>query len=151
MQTNADNFFRTENQAKNFMYSIDTIEAKIDKWLSQGKFDQKELQRQVSGLISRSRNFQKQVDVIDKDREVLKEAPDNARWKYIITHAVKTGIHSDECANDLANQPTNGYTNNEMDEILSRKPVHVNCTCHGQRMKNAPIAQTSKRFEQGNF
>lgn len=146
METNASNFFKTEAQAKDFMNTIDTIEKKIKSHIKKGKYDQKELQRQMNGLIKRSRDYQKQIKIIDKEKKSIKEAPDNARYAYVITHAVKTGIHSDECARDLANQPSNGYTKTEIDEILSRKPNHSNCTCHSRRMKNAKIL-----IQQDNF
>lgn len=146
MQTNADNFFKTKNQADDFMYTVDTIEKKIKKWLKDDRFDQKELQRQMNGLIKSSREYQKQVAVIDKEREMIKQAPDNSRWAYVITHAVKTGNHSDECARDLANQPTEGYTKQEMDAILETKPNHKYCTCHGRRMRNVKILVQSDNF-----
>ena len=144
MQTNADNFFRTENQAKNFMITIDTIETKIGKWMSQGKFDQKELQRQVSGLINRSRNFQKQVKEVEKNEDAIKESADNSMFRYVITHPIKTE-HSDECADRLSRSP---FTKEEAEAEIINLPQHVNCTCYFQKMR---ATQTSKRFAQDNF
>jgi hypothetical protein len=148
MQANANAFFKTKSQADDFMYTVKTIKKRLSKKLANGSFDQKEFQRQMNGLITRSRNYQKQVKVVDKNIDFVKNSDDGSRFLYIITHAVKTGIHSDECAADLANQPTDGYTKEESEEILSRKPNHNNCTCH---MKEAPKKQTSRRFEQGNI
>lgn len=150
MQKNAENFFSTAGQSEKFNFTIDTIERKIADHMKRGVYDQKELQRQINGIVSRSRGFQKQSKRLDVDKEKMKDDPDNARYAYIITHAVKTGKHSDECRDDLANQPKGGYTKEEMIEIIDRKPNHNNCTCHGRRIKNAP-KQTERRFEQGNF
>ena len=147
MQVNADNFFKTKNQARDFMNTVDTIEKKLKRWIEDGKFDQKELQRQMNGLITRSRKYQKQVKVVDKNREFVEKSDDDSRWDYIITHPIKT-VHSDECAADLANQPAGGYTKEEADEILSRKPNHTNCEC---RMRERARKNTSKRTQQDNF
>lgn len=148
MIKNAESFFKTDKQAKDFeKYTLNTIEEKIASHLKKGKYDQKELQRQISGVVTRSRNYQKQVLIVDVNEKIIKDSDKGSRWFYIITHPIKT-IHSDECAQDLANQPTNGYTKAKAEEIMTRKPNHLNCTC---RMEKAPEKQTSRRFEQGNI
>ncbi len=149
MIENAEGFFKTKNQVKAFeKYTLNTIEKKIKDHLKKGVYNQKELQRQINGVVTRGRDFQKRVLKNEKLSEMIKDSDEDDRYTYIITHAVKTGIHSDECANDLANEPSDGYTAAEADEIIGRKPNHVNCDC---TVRKLPKKHTSKRFESGNF
>lgn len=145
MIKNADSFFKKDKHlARDFRYTLDTIEKRITKKIKNGTFDQKELQAQLNRLVTNSRNYQKQVKFIAENTKQIEESDDDSIWDYIITHPIKT-VHSDECAADLAGSP---YTKEQALEIMSRKPNHINCTCRLEERKKVTVKQL---IQQGNF
>jgi len=144
MQTNANNFFKTKSQANDFMHTVKTIKKRLSKKLANGTFNQKDFQRQMNGLITRSRNYQKQVKVVEKNEKFIKESDDGTMFDYIITHPIKT-VHSDECADRLSRSP---FTKEEAEEEMPNLPQHNNCECYFRERRKK---QTARRFEQGNF
>lgn len=144
MQANANAFFKTKSQADDFMYTVKTIKKRLSKKLANGSFDQKEFQRQMNNLITNSRNYQKQVLVVEKNEKFIKDSDDDSMWEYNITHPITTE-HSDECADRLSRSP---YTKEEAEAEIPNLPQHLRCECY---FKEIARKQTSRRFEQGNI
>ena len=144
MQTNASNFFNTKSQADDFMYTVKTIKKRLSKKLANGTFDQKDFQRQMNGLITRSRNYQKQVKKVDANKAQIENSEDNSLWEYVITHPIKT-YHSDECLARLNRSP---YTKKEADAETANLPQHNNCRCFFRKISER---KAKILIEQDNF
>lgn len=106
-------------------YTLNTIYGKFENYIKNNK-DLNELKRVLHNTISNAREFNKQRKKIEKEQKQMESSTNNT-YIYVLTHPTKTGIHSQECLNRLANNP---YTKQQALDAMNDLPEHRSCTCH---------------------
>lgn len=143
---NAEGIFKNKSSLAGFKNTtLKTMRKTINKAVNSDTFDEQKLKNSLNYQLKRGKGYQKQVRRLERDEQRMDEQPNNTKYEYIQTVAVKTGLHDPECDRRLAESRANNGVSKEtaLDE-MQELPAHPNCTCHYIKISNVLI-------KSGNF
>lgn len=137
MAKNSRSFFklRTKSADDFNKYTLNTIKNKITDSILKDTFDVDTLKKQLNRIVNKSREFQKQKNIINIDVEKFKKNDTETKYIYIITHPTKNNSVSDHDPQCYADNQKRIFTQKEMIETSKELPRHNYCSCHFEVIK----------------
>lgn len=136
MKKNSINYFKLNSSASDFnKYTLNTIKNQLTNAIKKDTFDPIKFKRRLNRLVSNSRKYQNQKQLINRELNRFENNPTTTMYKYIITSPTKNNTDSDHDPDCLADSIKSIFTHQEMLNTSQQLPRHNSCHCHFEVIK----------------